>query len=319
MEESKTDCRASGAHRIILGTAQFGLEYGIASQGRPDRDQVFEVLDLAYENGIRLLDTAHAYGNASQLIGDYHAVRNHRFEVMTKFHGDQIDAKRLIDQVRQSLETMKVSRFHTLLYHDASDLHSRDPFAPALSELKNSGLIQRIGLSIYDNQQMRLATESIDMDVIQLPFNLLDNARQRGDLITRAKAAGKIIHTRSVFLQGLFFRQSIPQYLAALEPHLNMLRKLSDWAQMSLAQLALNYVAKQSSIDGVLVGVDNARQLSANLVGLGKSVPEQINDYVDSIAVSDIELLDPSCWNQIRESWESANRETKRNLRSVAS
>src|SRR5687768_14232655 len=74
--------------KIILGTVQLGLDYGINnSTGKPDSKEAFKILELAYKNGICTLDTANAYGNAEEIIGDYHKT-NPKFKVNTKFHAD---------------------------------------------------------------------------------------------------------------------------------------------------------------------------------------------------------------------------------------
>ena len=72
--------------KLILGTVQFGLNYGINnSAGIMERDQVFELLDIAYDLGIKTLDTAEAYGNAHRLISDFHKQSIKRFDILSKY------------------------------------------------------------------------------------------------------------------------------------------------------------------------------------------------------------------------------------------
>ena len=58
---------------IILGTVQFGINYGINNHsGKPTDSQVFEILETAWDNGVNTLDTADAYGEAIRIISSYH-------------------------------------------------------------------------------------------------------------------------------------------------------------------------------------------------------------------------------------------------------
>ena len=59
---------------LCLGTVQFGMKYGINNTlGQPSEENVFEMLDTAFENGIRVIDTARAYGTAETVLGRYFA------------------------------------------------------------------------------------------------------------------------------------------------------------------------------------------------------------------------------------------------------
>ena len=59
--------------KLILGTVQFGLNYGINNTiGMMSEDKVFELLENAYDLGITTLDTAEAYGNAHSVISNFH-------------------------------------------------------------------------------------------------------------------------------------------------------------------------------------------------------------------------------------------------------
>src|SRR6056297_432337 len=58
--------------KLCLGTAEFGLDYGVANKyGKPSLEKAFEMLDFAFERGIHFFDTAQAYGNAEEVLGEY--------------------------------------------------------------------------------------------------------------------------------------------------------------------------------------------------------------------------------------------------------
>ena len=57
---------------MVVGTAQFGMPYGIANQnGQMNFSDIPGILDLALGNGINSLDTAKAYGESEGSIGKY--------------------------------------------------------------------------------------------------------------------------------------------------------------------------------------------------------------------------------------------------------
>jgi aryl-alcohol dehydrogenase-like predicted oxidoreductase len=58
--------------KLILGTVQFGLEYGVNNQkGIPSSNEIKKILDFAFKRKINILDTAEAYGNSQERIGEY--------------------------------------------------------------------------------------------------------------------------------------------------------------------------------------------------------------------------------------------------------
>ena len=76
-------------NKLILGTAQMGLDYGINNlSGKVSKNKSIEILEYAFDNGIRILDTAEVYGNAHEIIGFYHKLNpNKKFN---KAHADMV-------------------------------------------------------------------------------------------------------------------------------------------------------------------------------------------------------------------------------------
>lgn len=287
----------SKSEKIILGTVQFGLNYGINNrQGQPDTDRVFEILDYAFTQGIRTLDSADAYGNAPKIIGRYHASRSEKFGIITKFKaGKEFDAEAWLSQ---QLEKFAVQELCGCLFHDFPDYRSNRSVISEFDDLVEKGLVKKIGVSVYTNQQLAEVIEDERISLIQLPYNLLDNNSQRGALLVRAKSLGKEIHVRSVFLQGLFFMglEKIPEKLAPLKPELEKLHQLSFRFGIPLESMALNYAMANENIDRVLIGVDLLAQLKANLRSLDQALPTELVSAIDSIKVKDVDLLNPTNW-----------------------
>tara|TARA_B110000503_G_scaffold72571_1_gene112170 strand:- start:9891 stop:10760 length:870 start_codon:yes stop_codon:yes gene_type:complete len=285
--------------KLILGTAQFGLKYGINNTiGKLNKDEVLSLLKVAYNSGIRLLDTAEAYGNAHQLIGNYHKKQDDfKFKIITKFP-HQIKHNLIKSKVLEYLDIMHVKTLDVIMFHSFDSFQSNYNSLDTLNELKSDGLIKNIGVSVYTNAQLKSLLNEDLITVVQLPFNLLDNFNVRGDLINQLKIKGKVIHTRSAFLQGLFFKKS-SNYIwivQALKPHLKTLNKIVKKQGCSMEELALSYCIKEKNIDNVIIGVDSISQLNANIKAAAYEVNEEALNCINNINVENLDLLNPSLW-----------------------
>lgn len=283
--------------KIILGTAQFGLDYGINNNsGKPSTDQVFKILELASESGIEILDTADVYGNASELLGEFNKLYPGCFKINTKF---KVDQKPIDEQVATSLERLSVNSINTYFFHSFGDLMNNPGLFIELGVLKEKGFIQKTGVSVYGNDEFEIAINTKEVDVIQFPFNLLDNRFQRGELMRQAKENGKELQIRSVFLQGLFFKplEDITAKLIPLKPYLIVASELANEYNLSMENLALLYGYSQPEIEHIIIGVDNTLQLQKNLKTLQLNISSEIIEKVNKINVRETELLYPKNWN----------------------
>jgi len=285
--------------KLILGTVQFGLKYGINNTiGKPKKNEVLNLLKVAYSSGIRVLDTAEAYGNAHQLIGDYHNKQEKfKFKIISKFPYD-IKHNLIKSKVLEYLDIMYVKTLDVIMFHSFDSFQSNYNSLNTLNELKSDGLINNIGVSVYTNTQLESLLNEDLITVVQLPFNVLDNFSVRGDLINKLKEKGKIIHTRSAFLQGLFFKKITDNLsiVQALKSHLKTLNKIAKKQGCSMEELALSYCIKQNNIDNVIIGVDSISQLNANIKAAAYEVNEEALKYVNNITVENLDFLNPSLW-----------------------
>ena len=285
-------------NKLILGTAQFGLQYGINNQlGKPATEDVYEILDYAYQVGVSTLDTAEVYGESSKTIGGYHAKREFKFNMITKFKpiGSIFSVE---DWVTKTTVDLKLETLYGCLFHSFTDYSNNPEWVKRLEECRIKDKIQHIGISIYTNQEFEKAIDDYAITLIQLPYNLLDNFNIRGDLIKKAKAKGKIIHVRSVFLQGLFFMsaKTIPNKLQSLLQYIEYIHAIAKEYNISVEALALNYVINNENIDGVIIGVDSISQLHSNVDALSSKLSDDLIIKMDSINVKEIELLNPTNW-----------------------
>lgn len=286
-------------HKLILGTVQFGIDYGINNPtGKPNEVEVEKILMRAYEAGIRCLDTAEAYGTAHHIIGNFH--RKHpdfRFDIITKipanFNGS-FSAK-----IESYLSELNVDSLKSFLFHSFDSYRKNKQEVVKLNSLKTDHKIDSIGVSAYTNLQIEEILQDELIDVVQLPFNLLDNMNLRGEILGKINDKGKIIHTRSAFLQGLFFVEpdNDNKIVKTLKPELDYLQKVAIGNNISMQKLAINYCLQQPLIQNVLIGVDNLDQLNQNLSDAGYILPSNLIKQIDEITVNDVDLLNPSLWN----------------------
>ena len=141
-----------------------------------------------------------------------------------------------------------------------------------LVDMNDSKVVNSIGVSIYTNYELENLINDYNLDVIQIPFNLFDNFSVRGDLIAKAKNKGISIHSRSVFLQGLFFKSinDKSQVVKNLKKYLMKINNMAIKENIQISDLALNYVMQQDLIDNILIGVDSQSQLISNINSLFK-------------------------------------------------
>lgn len=284
---------------LILGTVQFGIDYGINNkQGKPSFEKVKDILNFAYLKGIRLLDTAEAYGDSQNRIGQYHKIGSNKFNIISKFSPLRKDLSgNIMERVNDNLKTLEVENLYSYMFHSFDDYKKYFlEFKNDLIELRNSNKIKKIGVSLNSNEEIIEVLSNSDIDLVQLPYNILDNKSKREKVFLRAKKNGVEIHTRSTFLQGLFFKDldTIEGKIIVLKKYLLELKGLVDKNEIN--NLALNYVRSNANIDGILLGVDSVSQLKKNIDCIDDNKFTDIIKNIDSINVKEEDLLNPANW-----------------------
>lgn len=276
--------------KIAIGTAQFGMDYGISNIiGQSSKHEVEKILNFAKENGISLIDTAQSYGNSEKVIG---SLNEGRFNIVTKINSSINTSKRTREIVEKSLKRLGVKSIYGILFHDPESAFQAAKVHEELNTLKEAGIIKKTGYSVYTpNELERLISKYGLPDIVQIPFNHLD--RRFENLSIDLKAKGVEIHSRSTFLQGLYFMNpnDLSDHFKQVRPYLNLIReKMCD--DNLIAGFLLNFVLSKPFIDKVVIGVNNVAQLKFNLNSLNKSFS---NDVVEAPDVSN-QILIPSLW-----------------------
>lgn len=143
-------------NKLILGTVQMGLSYGINNpHGKIKDEEGYEILKMAFESGIRFLDSAETYGNAHQVIGDFHTQNpTYKFKLITKIPPlDKID--NIDNKIEQYLQELNVNELECLMFHSFKSYKNNHNIIPRLEELKEKGQINHYGVSIYTNDELK--------------------------------------------------------------------------------------------------------------------------------------------------------------------
>ena len=267
--------------KLILGTVQFGLNYGVNNKlGQMSTDEAHEILDLALKAGVRTLDTAAAYGSSERVIGDFIKSKDQNpFNVITKLALK--DGITWETSLKNSHINLGIGRIDTLMFHSYGDyLNTKGELYELLSSQKGKGF-NKLGVSVYTNEELAAVASDTNVDLVQGPFNLLDNHLLRGEALKKCKEHNK----------------EVPERLRPLRKELGVIHGISKDAGISIGALALSYALSKPYIDGVLIGVDSLNQLEQNMLWAQTQNLESHFEIIDNLMVEEVSLLNPVNWN----------------------
>lgn len=285
--------------KLGLGAVQFGLAYGVSNgAGRTPQEEVDKILAFGAAHGIDLVDTAPAYGDSEAAL-DQAGARARRFRVVTKtprFNAAP-DADQLERSLHASLERLRRDSVYGLLVHHADDLlgPGGELLMARMAALKAAGLVDKVGVSVYHASQIDALMARCDVDLVQLPFSLLDQRLLHSGHLARLKQRGVEIHARSIFLQGLLLMPpaSLAPFFAPVRAHLQACRDRFDALNISPLEAALASVRAVGEIDIALCGVNDCAQLQA-ICGAADAAPTL--EDAGSYALRDELFLNPARW-----------------------
>lgn len=294
---------------LCLGTVQFGMKYGINNTlGQPTEEDVFEMLDTAIAGGIRVIDTARAYGTAEVVLGKYFENRKNAdsLQIISKLRPNVIEdtEKDVRGTVRRefesTLERLHVQHLDGYLLHTPQYIYNTE-IIEGLRGLKEEKLVDHIGVSIYDLQEGYAALRTEGIDYIQLPYSILDQRGIQEGFIQKAKECGLTIFTRSAFLQGLFMmeKESIPDSLKHVIPYIVRFDELLEKYSVNKIDALIQFVRQEKGIDYLVFGVDTKEQLAQDIdICRKRDIPEAFIEEVKHTFV-DIEksIIFPSLWS----------------------
>jgi aryl-alcohol dehydrogenase-like predicted oxidoreductase len=306
MNSSVPSAGSKVGSRLVLGTAQLGMPYGIANRtGQPDFETAKSIVATAWRYGIREFDTAQAYGESEAVLGRAFASLGiaNEVRIITKL-APKLDPRQgqdIMRTVAKSLERLQVPCLYGMMLHKEEwlDNLNRD-LRKTLQTLVHDGTVQHLGVSLY-TPAMALRALALDIfDMIQVPANILDRRFADAGVFNLADEKGKQVYIRSVFLQGLLLMkpEDLPSNMAFAKNTICKIDSLCAQYQYDRQEIALLYIKGKYPQARIIIGADTPTQLEENL-NIWKSNCISIREIneIDSLSIIDERIINPSFWS----------------------
>jgi aryl-alcohol dehydrogenase-like predicted oxidoreductase len=269
-------------------------------------------LHAALDGGINFFDTARLYGESEIIIGKAFYDRRDQVVIATKCkHFRDADGKippyevlkkNIESSLQESLAAMQTDYVDVFMLHQADiAILKNDDVSRVFSELKQAGVIKATGASTYKVEETKLAIESKMWDVVQLPFNLMDQRQLQLFPLAAENGVGLVI--RSVLLKGLLSNKGrgLHPALRSVEDHIRKYNSLLDASVPDLPTLATKFALSFTEVSSVLVGIDRKEYLGKSLeCADGFYFNEKKLEQTKDLCYPDPEFLDLPKWDRLR-------------------
>lgn len=299
---------------VAFGGVEIGMPYGIGVEHAKDmlsESDAVHLLHTAVEKGINFFDTARGYGESERIMGNAFDGMRSKVVLATKCRhfrdkegripsSDKLEA--FIEQsLAESLKLLKTDYLDVFMLHEADlEILQSEVIANTFQRLKASGRIRSTGASTYTTAETRLAIDSGAWDVIQLPFNLMDQSH--GIFFEEAEQKGVGIVIRSVLMKGLLSnrRGSLHPALAEVENHISKLETLFSDKTQDMPGFATRFALSLPGVSSVLVGIDKMEYLESALATVSGKVPTPDTiQRAKEMAYPDPDFLNLGHWNRM--------------------
>lgn len=294
------------SEKLIIGTANFGMNYGIANSRKLNKEEIFNILKFAHTKEIFGIDTARAYGNAEEIIGEFFRQYGKVFNVITKIpKKDYKSTQQVENEIFKTLKNMNIDYIDFLLFHSYETYKCYGKIIiDVLSSLCKDNIIGQYGISVYYPDEVEDITETLKNVslAIEFPLNIFDRRFLKKEFLQRLKKKGHCLFARSVFLQGLFFldEKRLNNKFIKAKDKIIKLRQISEEYDIKIECIAVLFAAEKSYIDGVIVGVDSKEHLMNNVSCFSKEILGKyklIEPLLSGLAIYDEEIILPYKWD----------------------
>ena len=283
---------------LVLGSAQFGLDYGISNaDGMTTLNEISKVLRFAQKTKIKKIDTAYSYGNSHKSLASTNLENFKIISKLPKLDGVIVDKDYPLRITNEILSDLNLNQIEGLLFHSSKDLLSKngDFLYKSLMNLKQEKLIKKIGVSVYDPKEIKILIKNFDLEIIQAPLNIFDRRIIHSEITNELRNRNIILQVRSIFLQGLLLMNidSLPTYFDSWSEHMTKWDKFNKSNKLNAIESCISFIKNQNLIDEVVVGINNLKQLKEIYNNFTKK--NKIYFY-DELANNDLGLIDPRNW-----------------------
>jgi aryl-alcohol dehydrogenase-like predicted oxidoreductase len=282
--------------KLVLGAVQFGKNYGLVDGKKINSIQLKKIQDLVLKSNIKFIDTSANYGDSEKVIGNS---KLNKLKVITKIrlpkHNINIEHW-LENKMYLCLKKLKINKVFGILVHDYKDLlgYRGKKYLEYLNNLKKKKIVEKIGISIYSPNDLEKIWDFWKPEIVQVPFNILDQRIQNTGWISKLKKFGILVFARSCFLQGLLlsnFRSN-----KNFKKFNTILDHFSIWCKtkgISRLQACIDFVKLNKNIDYLVIGFNNYTQFDEILKSFNN---KKIVKIPNIFGTNKLDLIDPRRW-----------------------
>ena len=282
--------------KLVLGTANFGMHYGIISE-KVSPDDISNLLITAHANKIEFIDTASGYGSAEEDIGRF-VPKNSNFKIITKLSiNEEDDVSKVVIKFTNSLEKLNLEKTWAVLIHNFDVLLKKhnEIVIKSLLKIRELKLAEHIGISIYTLDEVIQAKELFpELEVFQVPDNICDRRMSNSNILNEMSNSGNFFFVRSIFHQGLLTSnpEELPLKFSMAKPLLEDFRRLCQINGMTPVEMCIAYGKSLSWASGLVIGANNRGQLRKIIEAHAKTT----NISFDKFPRLNKFLIDPRLW-----------------------
>tara|TARA_X000000950_G_scaffold284503_1_gene387785 strand:+ start:770 stop:1627 length:858 start_codon:yes stop_codon:yes gene_type:complete len=282
-------------NKIILGSANFGSKYGVTNTNDCKILDVEDIIDFAKKNEIKAIDTAPDYGDSEIILGNTGV---NQFKISTKVnipnHNNGLE-KYLLNNVKTSLKRLKQKKVFSILFRKPGNLLNTRKIKlwNYAKELKSRGYFEKLGITIYDPEELHFTFNKLKPEIVQIPYNIFDQRFEKSGWLDKLHNENIIIQVRSVFLQGLLLcsYEDIPKNFKVYDKYWKAYKNWLSSENLTPIQACINFNLQNKKISNVIVGVESKKQLE-EIIKVKKKIikPPKIFDNISR------QLIDPRLW-----------------------
>ena len=289
--------------KLVLGTSQFGSNYGISNKkGILKQKEIKKILLTAQKSDIKFIDTAISYSNANKELSKNN-LKN--FEIIAKTPKlKNLVLKSNINKyiINNFLEFKKIigykKKIYTYLVHSPADIRNKNGYEiyKSIKYLKKKGKVKYIGVCIENmNDIDYILKKNFKIDIIECPLNIFDQRILNYKNLNKLRKRKIKIFARSIFLQGLLIQKDkeIQKYFKKWKKEISNWHLFQKKNGISSLKACMNFILGLEFVDKIIIGVQTSKELS-QLVKLSRQKKIELN-YLD-LKINDINILNSENW-----------------------
>jgi aryl-alcohol dehydrogenase-like predicted oxidoreductase len=274
-----------------IGTWSWGDRMMWNFGGSHNEDDIRDAFETSLKAGIDFYDTAEIYGRgkSEKYLGKFLKESGARVIVATKFmpYPWRLTKNALLRSLKNSLKRLDLEQVDLYQVHWPLPPIPVETWADVLAEAVQAGLTRAVGVSNYNEDQMRrayavLAKRGIPLASNQVEYHLLNRKVEFNGLLSACEKLGITLIAYSPLAQGVLTDKYTPEnplpgmrrrkysnsYLERVQPLLRRMREIGrEHDGKTPAQVALNWLICKGTVP--IPGAKNARQAQDNAAALG--------------------------------------------------